>query len=188
MELVIKGKNLEVEEAAQDYIRDKLTKLERHLPDLGEVKVELTYERTKAAEKRYVAQVTINTHGALLRGEERASNITAAIDSVVDVLNRQIERFKGRLYRSKRRTPPTKQLAAELAEPEEEVSAEEEEERGIVKVKHFPVKPMSPEEAVEQMELLSHDFFIFFNAENDHFSVLYRRGDGDYGLIEPELA
>jgi putative sigma-54 modulation protein len=141
---------------------------------------------TKAAEKRYVAQVTINTHGALLRGEERASNITAAIDSVVDVLNRQIERFKGRLYRSKRRTPPTKQLAAELTEPEEEALVVE--GRGIVKVKRFPVKPMSPEEAVEQMELLSHDFFIFFNADNDHFSVLYRRVDGDYGLIEPELA
>ncbi len=187
MELVIKGKNMEVEEAAQDYIRDKLTKLERHLPDLGEVKVELTHEMTKAVEKRYVAQVTINTHGALLRGEERASNITAAIDNVVDVLNRQIERFKGRLYRSKRRTPPRKQLAAELAEPQEE-EAVEEDQRGIVKVKHFPVKPMSPEEALEQMELLSHDFFIFFNAENDHFSVLYRRGDGDYGLIEPELA
>ena len=187
MELVIKGKNMEVEEAAQEYIRDKLTKLERHLPDLGEVKVELTHEMTKAAEKRYVAQVTINTHGALLRGEERASNITAAIDNVVDVLNRQIERFKGRLYRSKRRTPPRKQLAAELAEPQDE-EAVEEDQRGIVKVKHFPVKPMSPEEALEQMELLSHDFFIFFNAENDHFSVLYRRGDGDYGLIEPELA
>jgi putative sigma-54 modulation protein len=186
MELVIKGKNLEIEEAAQDYIRDKLAKLERHLPDLGEVKIELTYEMTKAAEKRYVAQVTISTHGALLRAEERASNVTAAIDSVVDVLNRQIERFKGRLYRSKRRTLPRKQLAAELAEPEEEVA--DEEERGIVKVKRFPVKPMSPEEAVEQMELLSHDFFIFFNADNDHFSVLYRRVDGDYGLIEPELA
>ena len=186
MELIIKGKNLEVEEAAQEYIRDKLAKLERHLPDLDEVKVELTHEMTKAVEKRYVAQVTINTHGTLLRGEERASNITAAIDNVTDVLNRQIERFKGRLYRSKRRTPPRKQLAAELTVPEEEEAVEE--QRGIVKVKHFPVKPMSPEEAVEQMELLSHDFFIFFNAENDHFSVLYRRGDGDYGLIEPELA
>ena len=186
MELVIKGKNLEVEEAAQEYIRSKIGKLERHLPDIGEVKVELSQEMTKAVESRYVVQVTINSHGALLRGEERASNITAAVDSVVDVLNRRIERFKGKLYRSKRRRtpPPTKQPAAELTEPEEVA----EEGREIVKVKRFPVKPMSPEEAVDQMELLSHDFFLFFNSENEHFSLLYRRSDGNYGLIEPELA
>ncbi len=186
MQLLIKGKNLEVEEKAEEYIRNKLTKLERHLPDLGEVKVELAQEMTKAAENRYVVQVTINSHGTLLRGEERSSNIFAAVDSVVDVLTRQIERFKGKLYRSKRRAPSKEQIAAELSGLEEE--AEVEDERAIVKVKRFPVKPMSPEEAVDQMELLSHNFFIFFNADNDHFSVLYRRGDGDYGLIEPDLA
>jgi putative sigma-54 modulation protein len=186
MELLIKGKNLDIEENAQEYIRNKLSKLERHLPDLDEVKVELTQEMTKAAENRFVVQVTINTHGALLRGEERSSNILAAVDNVVDVLNRQIERFKGKLYRSKRRKLTKGQIAAELNEFIEEAVAED--ERAIVKVKRFPVKPMSPDEAVEQMELLSHDFFIFFNAENDNFSVLYRRGDGDYGLIEPELA
>lgn len=189
MELVIKGKNLEVEEAAQEYIRSKISKLERHLPDIGEVKVEVSQEMTKAVESRYVVQVTINSHGTLLRGEERASNITAAVDNVVDVLNRQIERFKGKLYRSKRRRtpPPQKQLAAELTEPEEE-EAMVEERREIVRVKRFPVKPMSPEEAVEQMELLSHNFFLFFNSENERFSLLYRRSDGNYGLIEPEFA
>jgi len=185
MELVIKGKNMEVEKAAQDYIESKLNKLERHLPDIGEVKVELVQEMTKSAENRFVVQVTINSHGTLLRGEERASNIYAAIDIVVDVLNRQIERFKDRLYRSKRRiTSFRKELAAgEL--PEERA---EEKESKIVKIKRFPVKPMTPEEAADQMELLSHDFFIFFNPENNKFSVLYRRGDGNYGLIEPELA
>jgi len=186
MELLIKGKNLDVEQSAQEYIESKLSKLERYLPDLEEVKVELTQEMTRAVENRYVVQVTINTHGTLLRGEERASNINAAIDSVVDVLSRQIKRFKGKLYRSQRRNMSKDQIAAELAPPEEEVV--DEDKRRIVKVKRFPVKPMSPEEAVEQMELLSHDFFIFFDAENEHFSVLYRRGDGDYGLIEPELA
>lgn len=186
MELVIKGKNLEVEAGAQDYIRSKMGKLERHLPDIEEVKVELTREMTKAAENRYVVQVTMTTHGTLLRAEERSSNITAAVDSAVDVLNRQIERFKGRLYRSQRRTPPRDQLIAELSGPEEEPEAVEQGE--IVKVKRFPVKPMSAEEAVEQMELLSHDFFIFFNVDSDRFSVLYRRSDGNYGLIESELA
>ena len=185
MELLIKGKNLDIEKSTQEYIRSKFSKLERHLPDLDEVKVELAQEMTKATENRYVVQVTINTHGTLLRGEERSSSIPAAVDSVVDVLNRQIERFKGKLYRSKRRTHAKDQLAAELNEFVEEAA---DDGRAIVKVKRFPVKPMSPEEAVEHMELLSHDFFIFFNVENEIFSVLYRRGDGDYGLIESEFA
>jgi putative sigma-54 modulation protein len=185
MELVIKGKNMEVEKAAQDYIASKLNKLERHLPDIGEVKVELVQEMTKSAENRFVVQVTINSHGTLLRGEERAANIYAAVDIVVDVLNRQIERFKDRLYRSRRRITPFRR--EEAAEELQEEKAEGRESR-IVKVKRFPVKPMTPEEAVDQMELLSHDFFIFFNPETDRFSVIYRRGDGYYGLIEPELA
>jgi len=185
MELVIKGKNMEVEKAAQEYIKSKLNRLERHLPDMGEVKVELVQEMTKSAENRFVAQVTITTHGTLLRGEERASTIYAAIDTVVDVLNRQIERFKDKLYRSRRRVTPFRR--EEAAEELQEEKAEEKESR-IVKVKRFPVKPMTPDEAVDQMELLSHDFFIFFNPETDRFAVIYRRGDGNYGLIEPELA
>ena len=185
MELVIKGKNLEVDSPAQEYIKSKLNRLERHLPDITEVKVELTKEMTKSAENRFVAQITINSHGTLLRGEERAPTIYAAIDIVVDVLNRQIERFKDKLYRSRRRISPVrKEMAAEQAQEE----LEEEPAKRIVKVKRFPVKPMTPEEAVDQMELLSHDFFIFFNPEINRFSVIYRRGDGDYGLIEPELA
>ena len=185
MELVIKAKNMEVEKAAQEYIRTKLNKLERHLPDIAQVKVELVQEMTKSAENRFVAQVTINSHGTLLRGEERASTIYAAIDIVVDVLNRQIERFKDKLYRSRRRISPFRR---ELAAEEVQEERVEESESKIVKVKRFPVKPMTPEEAVDQMELLSHDFFIFFNPESNQFAVLYRRGDGNYGLIEPELA
>jgi putative sigma-54 modulation protein len=185
MDLVIKGKNMEVGEAAQEYIKNKLNKLERHLPDIAEVKVELVQEMTKSAENRFVAQVTINSHGTLLRGEERASSVYVAIDTVVDVLSRQIERFKDRLYRSKRRITP---LRRELASEEVTEEKVEEKQSRIVKVKRFPVKPMTPDEAADQMELLSHDFFIFFNPEIDRFSVIYKRGDGNYGLIEPELA
>ena len=185
MELVIKAKNMEVEGAAQEYIESKLNRLERHLPDITEVKVELVQEMTKSAGNRFVAQVTINIHGTLLRGEERASTVYAAIDNVVDVLNRQIERFKDKLYRSRRRISP---LRRELVAEELQEERVEESDSKIVKVKRFPVKPMTPEEAADQMELLSHDFFIFFNPEINRFSVLYRRGDGNYGLIEPELA
>lgn len=185
MELLIKGKNVEVDRKVQDYIQSKLSKLERHLPDISEVKVELLGETTKSADNRYVAQITINSHGTLLRAEEKAVSIYAAIDAVADVLNRRIERFKDRLYRSKRRISPARR---EFAAEEVAEEKEEEGERRIVRVKRFPVKPMTPEEAVDQMELLAHDFFIFFNPEINKFSVIYRRGDGDYGLIEPELA
>jgi len=185
MELLIKGKNVEVDRKVQEYIQAKLNKLERHLADINEIKVELSGETAKSADNRYIAQITINSHGTLLRAEEKAVSITAAIDAVVDVLNRRIERFKDKLYRSKRRiSPARREFAAEQIEEEKEEGTE----RRIVKVKRFPVKPMTPEEAVDQMELLAHDFFIFFNPETNMFSVIYRRGDGDYGLIEPELA
>lgn len=185
MELLIKGKNVEVDKKVQDYIQSKLSKLQRHLPDISEVKVELSGETTKSVDNRYIAQITINSHGTLLRAEEKAVSLHAAIDEVVDVLNRRIERFKDKLYRSKRRiSPARREFAAEQIEEEKE----EEKERRIVKVKRFPVKPMTPEEAVDQMELLAHDFFLFFNPETNKFSVIYRRGDGDYGLIESELA
>ena len=179
MEVLIKSKNLDVAEEAQAYIRSKLDKLERHLPNMEEVKVELSWEKTKAAEKRYVAQVTINSHGTLLRGEERAGNINAAIDEVVDVLNRQIERFKGKLYRSQRKKTPSAIKGLAIEQEEEPVK--------ITRVKRFPIRSMSPEEAAEQMELLGHSFFLFYNARGNQFNVLYRRSEGSYGVIEPEF-
>lgn len=178
MELLIKSRNLEVAQEAEAYIRRKINKLERHLPNMDEVKVELSQEMTKAAENRYVAQVTINSRGTLLRGEERAANINAAVDNVIDVLNRQIERFKGKLYRSQKKT----------ASQRKGLDIGREETRKIVRVKRFPVRSMSPDEAADQMELLGHDFFFFFNDQSDQFNVLYRRGNGDYGVIEPDLS
>lgn len=177
MVVLIKGKNLEVAEDAEAYIRRKIDKLERHLPNMDEIKVELTQEMTKAAENRYVAQVTINSHGTLLRGEERAASINAAIDNVIDVLNRQIERFKGKLYRSQRKA----------SSPRRGLAIEQEETRKVVRLKRFPVRSMSPQEAVDQMEFLGHNFFLFVNSESDTLSVVYQRSDGDYGMIEPEL-
>lgn len=177
MELFFKGKNIDVSEETEDYIRRKINKLERHLPNMEEVHVELSQEKTKAAENRFVVQITINSHGTLLRGEERSSSIAAAADVVVDVLNRQIERFKGRLYRSQRKAESVRKG----------LDTKQEDATPIVKVKHFAVRSMFPDEAAEQMELLSHNFFIFLNEENERFSVLYRREDGNYGMIIPEF-
>jgi putative sigma-54 modulation protein len=176
MELLIKGKNVEITEAIEKYIQQRLGKLEHHLSNITSVRVELSEEKTRSQESRYVAQVTIDRRDALLRGEERAGDLFAAIDGVANVITRQIQRYKGKLYGRKRPSP----LRAEIA-------IEEEEPRKVVKVKRFPVKPMSVDEAVDQMELLGHDFFLFFNPDAAQFNLLYRRKDGNYGLIQPEL-
>jgi len=180
MELVIKGKNTEISEQVRQYIDRKLGRLDRHLHTIAEAEVAIAREMTKSRQDRYVVQVTLSSKGSLIRGEERGVDIFAAIDSVSDVLDRQIERYKGRLYNKGRGSSP---LKAELP------LADEAEQRGrVVKVKRFMVKPMDAEEAVEQMELLGHDFFLFHNSASGQFNVLYRRKDGDYGLIEPEMA
>ena len=176
MELLIKGKNVEITEAIEEYIQQRLGKLEHHLANITSVRVELSEEKTRSQESRYVAQVTIDRRDALLRGEERAGDLFAAIDGVANVITRQIQRYKGKLYGRKRPSS----LRAEIA-------IEEEEPRKVVKIKHFPVKPMSVDEAIDQMELLGHDFFLFFNPDAAQFNLLYRRKDGNYGLIQPEL-
>jgi putative sigma-54 modulation protein len=177
MELLIKSRNLEVAEEAESYARSKIGKLERHLPNMDEIRVELSREKIKEADRRYVAQVTVNSHGTLLRAQEKASNINAAIDEVVDVLNRQIERFKGKMYRGHRKGS----ASAKGLPIEQENTAK------ITKIKRFAIRSMSPEEAAEQMEFLGHDFFLFLNDRNDQFGVVYRRNEGSYGVIEPEI-
>jgi putative sigma-54 modulation protein len=175
MELSIKGKNIEVTDEVDKYAQRKFERLARRLTNITEVKVELTQEKTRSSESRYIAQVTIDHQGTLLRGEERAADIFTAIDMVADTIDRQIEHYKGKLYDKRKRVlSPRKGLAIE------------EETSRVVKVKRFPIKPMSPDEAIEQMELLGHNFFLFVNRDTSQLSVLYQRWDGNYGLIEPE--
>jgi len=179
MEFAIRGKNFEVSEPVKERIERKIGKLDRHLPNAGKINVDIAQEKTRSANTRYVVQVTMDSNGTLLRGEERADTIDTALDSVVNVLKRQIERFKGKFYRRQRRIAPEESGPA----------TEQREETGnMVRVKRFPVKPMTLDEAIEQMELLGHNFFVFLDEESNSVSVIYRRGDGNYGLIEPELA
>ena len=180
MELAIKGKNTEIPEAVKQYIEKKFGRLDRHLGITAEAEVMISTEMTKSQQDRYVVQVTINSKGTLIRGEERGLDLFVAIDSVADVINRQIERYKGRLYNKGRGTSPLK--AETITPPETEQPGK------VVKVKRFPVKPMDTEEAVEHMELLGHNFFLFLNSASGQFNVVYRRNDSDYGLIEPELS
>jgi putative sigma-54 modulation protein len=182
MELIIKGKNVEVTDRLRDYVEKKVGKLDRYLPSITEAWVELSTEGTKAAEDRQVCQITVRSNGTILRAEERSDDIFTSIDTVLDKMYRQIARYKGKRKNRWRSAPA-------MPEPLP-IEVEEEEVEGpstIARVKRFPMTPMNAEEAVEQMELLGHDFFVFYNAEEGRVNVLYRRKDGNYGLLQPEL-
>ena len=179
MELQITGKNVELAPAVRRYIERKLGKLGRYLPNIIESKVEISEEKTKSRQQHFVAQVTVHTSTNVLRGEERGEDLFTAIDKVAAVMERQIEHYKGKLYDKGRGN------SINTDEFSEEKEAEP--SRKVVKVKRFAVKPMSETEAIDQMELLGHDFFLFFNADSEEVNLLYRRNDGNYGLIEPEL-
>lgn len=190
MQLVIKGKNLEISDALRHYVEKKTARLSRFLNDLMTITVELAVEKTKNAEKRQIAQITANDGGTILRAEVRAADMFAAVDSVVDKLERQITAYKERLYSRERiaagRAQPVPRPTRQPA-PEEVINDEEALTSGeIARVKRFPIKPMSSEEAIEQMELLGHDFFIYVDASTDNIHVVYRRQGGGYGLLIPE--
>lgn len=183
MELNIKGKNIEVTDRLRDHVQRKIGKLDRYLPTITEAWVELTVEGARAAQDRQVCQVTIRSNGVILRAEERADDMFTAIDTVLDRMYRKIARYKGRRAdRWRGAGVNVEPLPIETEQEADETPA------AIVRRKRFQMTPMLPEEAVEQMELLGHDFFVFFNAEEGQTNVLYRRKDGTYGLLQPELS
>lgn len=186
MDISINSRNMEVTTRLQDYVEKKTGRLDRYMPNLTEVRVDLSAENTRSTVERQIAQITIrDNRGTILRAEERNSDMFAAIDAVVDKLYRQIKRYRGKRRRRLRSSGVDEFVVGEPLPFEEE--REEETEQTIVRYKRFPLRPMSTEEAIEQMELLGHDFFVFFNAEEEGINVLYRRHDGNYGLLQPEL-
>lgn len=175
-------KDLELTDRIKEYATKKVGKLDRFLSEITECRVDLGYAKTaRNASDRFIAQVTIRGKGFILRSEERADSIYAAIDATVDKMTRQIERFKGKHWR--KRAPETAEVTAATAPEEVE---EEEASPVIVRRKTFTLTPMDEQEALEQMLLLGHEnFFVFYNAETSKINVLYRRRDGTYGLIDP---
>ncbi|CEP66964.1 Ribosomal protein S30Ae/sigma 54 modulation protein [Moorella glycerini] len=173
MEIIIRGKNLPVTEALKQYIEKRLSKIERYLEGVDEVQVNLSVNRDS-----HVVEVTIPLNGYLLRGEEATGDMYGSVDLVVEKLEKQIAKYKTRLAR-KLKNGTLKELVAE--NPEEATP-----EPKLIRTKRFPIKPMPVEEAILQMNLLGHNFFVFSNAETEEVNVLYRRRDGNYGLIEPE--
>lgn len=187
MELTIHGHNMEVTQRLQNYVEKKTGKLDRYMPNLNSVRVDLSTENNRSAVERQIAQITVrDDRGTILRAEERNSDLFAAIDAVMDKLFRQIERYRGKRKRRYRSSGGINEL--ELGEPLPfDEGDEDDENQRIVRYKRFPLHPMSTEEAVDQMDLLGHDFFVFYNAEESSINVLYKRRDGDFGLIQPEF-
>ena len=190
MQLVLKGKNFIISDRIREYVEKKISKFDRYLPDIDETRVEITEEKTKSAKDSKVVQITLRANGTILRAEERGEAIYACIDAVAEKMHRQIVRYKGkRIDRWQGQTNKRRNDYSVMPELDPEVldALAEEGERRIVRTKRFTAHPMNQDEAVEQMELLGHDFFVFYNAELGRINVLYRRADNDYGLLDPEL-
>jgi putative sigma-54 modulation protein len=180
----IVARNMRLVENLKDYIEKKASKLDRHLQDIDEIRVEVSHVKSaRSAADRQVAQLTVHGRGFILRTEERADDLRAAFDTALDKMQRQVERYKGKRHRGR----GDGRSAAEVVEEQLPVDEETGELLPLIaRRKKFAVLPMDEEEAVEQMRLLGHDnFFIFFNAEQNSMQVLYRRRNGTYGLIEP---
>ena len=176
MRYIISGKNLDITEGLRSAVTDKLGKLERYFTPDTEVHVTLSVEK-----ERQKIEVTIPVKGNIIRSEQSSTDMYVSIDLVVDVIERQIRRYKTRLMNQKYDGTSFKQ---EFMEQEDDV---EDDEIRIIRSKKFAIKPMDVEEACVQMELLGHDFFVFRNADTFEVNVVYKRKGNTYGLIEPEF-
>jgi putative sigma-54 modulation protein len=180
---IVKGKNMDVPDAVRRYAERKMGRLERFLDDRTDAIIELSVERHRSADDSRIAEVTLVIDGQTLRGRADASTYEAAIDIVVDKVERRAVDHREK-PRVRARGPEEKQILARIADG----TAEGGRERRVVKTKRFAIKPMFEEDAIAEMEALGHAFFVFVNADGERVNVLYRRNDGDYGLIEPVIA
>ena len=170
----MKGRGVEVTDALRSYAEKRLGRLERQLPD-SEIELQLSAENNPSIKDSHVAEATVRTKGPVLRARESSHDMRASIDKLVDKLERQVTRYREKRGRRRR---------ASRQAPDEGIPMSEEPQ--IVRTKQFPVKPMTAEEAVLQLELVGHDFFVFRDADSNEVNVVYRRRQGGYGLIEPE--
>jgi putative sigma-54 modulation protein len=184
VEVAINGRDMNISPKLREYVEKKVGRLDHYLSNITEARVDLAEVRhARSAADRHVAQVTVHSRGAVLRAEERKDDIFAAVDAVLEKLQRQIERYKGKHVRGRGDGAGAEQVAM----PEEEAAAEA--PQHVVRRKRFALVPMNEAEALEQMQLLGHEnFFVFYNAETSRINVLYRRRSGDdFGLIDPEI-
>jgi putative sigma-54 modulation protein len=191
MQIQIHSRNVRVDDRLQDYVEKRLTKLDKYLPGIADVKVDLAQERQKKGGERVIAQVTVrDSKGTILRAEEKnQSELTTAVDMVVDKIYRQITRYKGKQRRrSGERFEVLEPEFASAEMPPVGGDHEEDDLAGILRRKRLELVPMSEDEALDQMELLDHDFFVFCNANTGQVNVLYRRENGGFGVLEPHVS
>ncbi len=191
--LTIHTRNMRLDERTERYARRKFGRLARHLRTMSTAELEISQTSARSVDDRVVAQLTITTNGRSLRGQERGATAQQAVDLVTDVLDRQIRRYKTRFYRtsaarrSARSTPEDEPAQTEADPVTEPVNVDDPPPGKVIRTKRFAMAPMRVEDAIEEMEMLSHAFFLFYNLESQAYSVVYRRRDGDYGLLEPQL-
>lgn len=193
MKLTIRTHNTTAFDEFQAHAEKRLARLEHLLPGVGDVVVEMRHEETRSAAHRYAVQVTAHAGASILRAEERGADPRVALDVVADTLARQARRHRKRLHdRSHANVAKEDVAAATLGAPAGGPEMNDEVDEyvlgHIVRAKHFEAKPMSQEEALAQMDLIGHDFFLFLDAASNDYALLYKRKDGDYGLLAPRRA
>ena len=188
MNVLVKGRNIPVTEALERYATEKVERVARFFDEErsdSRAEVELIHERNRAISEPEVAEATLFINGSVLKASEASEDMYASIDRMSDKLERQVKRYRGRqIDRWQGQLKNAPEIANESVQPFM-VEEEEEIETRIVRTKQFQMKPMSEEEAVLQLELLDHDFYVFTSADTGDINVVYRRRDGNYGLIEP---
>lgn len=177
MNFIISGKNIDVTPGLKSCIEQKLGKLERYFTPETEIIVTLSVEK-----ERQKIEVTIPVKGHIIRSEQRSNDMYVSIDLVEEVIERQLRKYKNKLVARNQEGSNFKQ---EFFESED--TSSEDDEIKIIRTKRFGIKPMFPEDACIQMDLLGHDFYVFFNAETEEVNVVYKRKNGTFGLIEPEF-
>jgi len=178
MKITVKGKNLDVSDTLKLYAEKKVEHLGKYWQSIREAIVTQSVQKN-----RHIVEIQLEAGGFIMRAEESSDSMYASIDQAVEKLESQIKRFKSKLLERSHPEEPPKELAALVTE---EGALGEDYTPRIVRTKKFPLKPMSQDEAAWQLELLNHDFYIFLNSDTEDVNVIYKRKDGDFGLIEPE--
>jgi len=190
----VKGKNMTITPALHDQVVSKMGRLDKYHDRLQDIDVELRTEKTRDASMHNCVEATTHVRGKTIRVTSKHEDMYAAIDDAVDKLYRQLNRQKERLKAHHgTKLAENAPLVSDVEPIENEPDSSEEqsgngEPRGVVQIERLDVKPQFEDEAIQEMEALGHDFFVFLNARNERMSVLYRRSDGGYGLIEPHAA
>ncbi len=189
MEPTIHTKDIKLSDRQHEYIEKKTARLERYMPTLDSVRVDVTAQNARNVNERHIAQITLrDKRGTILRAEENHADVNAAVDKVVDKIYRQIKRYRGKQRKMRRKGIPAADLMMELEPlPLDNEADVADENPVILRRKKFALQPMSVEEAIDQMELLGHDFFMYYDPDESRVNLVYKRKDGAFGLLQPEV-